>query len=130
MSDEPWPALLVVDDDDLVREALGSALRRSGFVVRLAAGGEEAVELYRRHGDIGAVLLDVRMPGMDGPEALAALRQINPAVRCCFMSSYIEGYSREELLALGANDFFLKPISLAELVVIIRHLFGRPEDHA
>ena len=125
MPEEVRPSLLVVDDDDLVRESLASALRRSGFVVRLAAGGEEAVELYRRHGaDIAAVLLDVRMPGMDGPNALAALRRLNPAVRCCFMSSYIEGYSREELLALGGDDFFLKPISLAELMTILRQLLG------
>jgi CheY-like chemotaxis protein len=123
MPEEVRPGVLVVDDDQLVRESLGPPLRRCGFAVWLAASGEEAVAIGRQHGGaIGAVLLDVRMPGLDGPQTLDALRAINPAVRCCFMSGYIEGYSREELLAFGAEGFLLKPFSVAEVTRMVRQL--------
>ena len=125
MLDETRPGVLVVDDDDLVREPLGSSLRRSGFAVWLAGSGEEAVAVYREHThEIGVALLDVRMPGMDGPATLAALRSLNPRVRCCFVSGYIEGYSREELRALGADGFFLKPVNPAEVAQALRQILG------
>jgi CheY-like chemotaxis protein len=124
------PCVLVVDDDTLVRESLGSALRRSGFTVHLAASGQEAIEVYRRHGgDIDVVLLDLRMPGMDGPQTLVVLRELNPTVRCCFVTGYIEGYSREELLAMGADDLLFKPVGTAEVVQTLRRLLT-PEGEA
>ena len=125
MPAEAPPCILVVDDDRLVLDSLGSPLRQCGFRVRVAASGEAALETCRQHGqEIRVVLLDVRMPGMDGPQTLAALRQLNPAIRCCFMTGYIEGYSREELLAFRADDFFLKPVSIAEVTQILRGLLG------
>lgn len=125
MSAAACPCVLVVDDDELVRDSLEPSLRRHGFAVRLAGSGEEAVGVYREHGrDIAAVLLDVRMPGMDGPATLLALRALNPHVRCCFVSGYIEGYSREELRALGADGFFLKPVNPAEVAQALRQILG------
>lgn len=125
MPDECGPCVLLVDDDDLVREALGSSLRRSGFTVLPAAGGTEAVDLYRLHGTrVVVVLLDVKMPLMDGPQTLAALRELDSGVRCCFMSGYAEDYSRDQLLALGASHFFIKPFSMMEITVALRQLLG------
>jgi CheY-like chemotaxis protein len=102
--------ILVVDDEPLIRETLGFALAHHGFAVRLAAGGREAVEVFRQHhGAIAVVLLDVRMPGLDGPQTLAELRAIDPRVRCCFMSGHTGDYSAAELLARGAAHVFPKP---------------------
>ncbi len=61
------------------------------------------------------MLLDVRMPGMDGPQTLAALKRINPAVLCCFMTGYAGDYTGEGLLALGAVRLFEKPFQLDEI---------------
>jgi CheY-like chemotaxis protein len=109
--DEPRrPEALVVDDERVLRTLLEHALRRQGFTVRLAAGGQEAAEAYRQHHDtIDIVLLDVHMPGLDGPATLAALRQIDPHVRCCFMSGDTSGPVEATLLALGAARVFPKP---------------------
>src|SRR4051794_9919088 len=80
-------AVLVVDDEVSVRDVLRRFLEHAGFTVWAVAGGQEALELYDRHrNEIGLVLLDVRMTGLDGPRTLAALRRIDPQVRCCFMS--------------------------------------------
>jgi CheY-like chemotaxis protein len=120
MTDEARPGVLVVDDDELLRVALGSALRRAGFTTHLAASGPEALDLYRRQGGIGAVLLDVSMPEMTGPQTLAALRAVNPAVRCCLMS----GYDTQDVRGLG-DDFLLKPFLLDEAVDVLWRLVGR-----
>src|SRR4051812_15644145 len=80
------PTVLVVDDDPWVGMMLEAVLQGQGCQVRLASGGQEALEVYRRHREaIDLVLLDVVMPGMGGCQTLAALRDINPGVRCCFM---------------------------------------------
>src|SRR5262249_13388533 len=80
------PGILVVDDEDSVRRLLQIVLERQGFSVWSAADGRTAIRLYRQYRTtISLVLLDVRMPELDGPQTLAELREFNPAIRCCFM---------------------------------------------
>jgi CheY-like chemotaxis protein len=109
--------VLVVDDSDAVRSVLDTGLRASGFAVWAAAGGREGVSLYLTHRhSIDVILLDVRMPGWDGPGTLAAIRALDSAVPCCFMSGDTGIYTEEDLLALGAVTVFRKPFRLSELV--------------
>ncbi len=127
--------VLVVDDDDLVRALLRAALRQQQFVVHEAADGEEALRVYQRHGqDIDVVLLDVRMPRLDGPHTLAALERINPKVCCCFMSGDLGDYSEDELLGMHAARVFRKPFLTDDLAEGIRQLArrgpGRPAGFA
>jgi CheY-like chemotaxis protein len=107
------PHVLLVDDEPAVRRILGMALARGGLGVRLAASGREAVEVYRdQWRAIDLVLLDVLMPGgLDGVDTLAALREINPGVRCCFMSGDTGCYPVHKLLAMGAVDVLFKPFA-------------------
>ena len=109
------PGVLVADDQESIRTLLSTALQGQGFVVWLAADGGEALNQYWHHrAAIDLVLLDVQMPGLDGPHTLAALRQLNPQVRCCFMSGALGLYTAEELRGLGAGGFLQKPFCLAE----------------
>jgi len=118
--------ILVVDDDDSVRNFLNIGLKHHGFAVWPAADGQQAVQLYQQHAsEIDLVLLDVRMPGLDGPQTLAALRQLNPQVRSCFMTGQAGHYSEEELLKLGAARVFLKPFQLAEMTQFFSQLLGQ-----
>jgi CheY-like chemotaxis protein len=108
--------ILVVDDEEAVRNVLGSGLRQSGFAVWLAANGPEALDLYWRHREgIDLVLLDVRMHGLDGPRTLAALKELNPRIRCCFMSGDLGNNTEEKLYNLGAAAVLSKPFRLAEV---------------
>jgi CheY-like chemotaxis protein len=119
------PGVLVADDHKQVRQMLHTALRAFGFCVTAAADGGEAVEVYRRaRGGIGIALLDVQMPVLDGPQTLAALRQIDPLVRCCFMSGGNGRYAVDELLALGAVAFIPKPFDLDVLARMLRQAAG------
>jgi CheY-like chemotaxis protein len=116
-------SVLVVDDDPAILHLLGVLLPAQGWDVRFADGGTQAVAVYREHrARIAVVLLDVQMPGLDGPQTLAALRAVNPDVRCCFMSAYAGSYSPDDLLALGAVDCFPKPFrSLGDLTARLEH---------
>jgi len=117
------PTILIADDEPVVRALLNSALTIHGFQVLSADDGATAVELYRQTQDaIDLVLLDVRMPGMDGLAALSAIRAINPAVLACFMTGDTGRYTGQELLEAGAATVFLKPFKLDALVQTLRDL--------
>jgi CheY-like chemotaxis protein len=122
----PRPEILVVEDDDGVRRMLDTVLRMYGFGVRTAATGEAAVDSYRRHqATVAVVLLDVQLPGLDGPEVLTRLQAVNPAVRYCFMSGNTGKYAPEDLRARGAVHVFAKPFrSMAELAQTLRGIVG------
>jgi DNA-binding NtrC family response regulator len=110
------PGILVVDDDPMLLALLRAALSRQGLEVWTCDSGQGAVEHYQRHGErIGVVLLDVCMPGLDGPATLAELRRLNPAVQACFMSGYLGGHTTDALQALGAVRLYEKPFRLETL---------------
>jgi CheY-like chemotaxis protein len=113
--------VLVVDDEPIVRNVLTLCLRSVGFAIWQAGDGYEALESYRvRREEIDVVLLDVRMPGLNGPRTFAALREINPEIRCCFMSGDAGEYTVGELLAAGAVGFLAKPFRVAEVEALVR----------
>jgi CheY-like chemotaxis protein len=115
------PGVLVVDDDHLVRILVQLGLERKGFEVWLAPNGREAIEWYREHReDIAVVLLDVCMPGLDGPQTLDALRELNPEVLVCLMSGSTGAYGPEELRQRGAAQVIAKPFFLDDLAHVLR----------
>jgi DNA-binding NtrC family response regulator len=120
------PGVLVVDDDPTIGVLLQIGLGQHGFRVFRALSGREACEVLRQHRlEIEVTLLDVRMPDLDGPQTLDALRRIKPQLRCCFMSGGIGGYTPEALYARGATHLFIKPFDLAQLVQALREVLSR-----
>lgn len=121
--------VLVVDDDHPVRVVVHFGLERSGFAVWSASNGHEAIEVYREHCQrIAAVVLDVRMPGLDGPQTLDALRLLNPNIFACFMSGDMGDYGSEELLRRGANHVLAKPFHL-DILAGVLGLCGKAVPH-
>lgn len=116
------PGVLVVDDDSILRGLLSSGLASEGFPVWSASSGPEAVRIYAEHlRQIDVVLLDVRMPGWDGPRALRSLQALNPGLCCWFMTGMVGRDTERELLSLGAARFFAKPFHFTELVQALHH---------
>jgi CheY-like chemotaxis protein len=119
-------SVLVVDDEMLVRELARDILKRHGFTVLMASGGEDAVERYRQNRDqIAAVVLDILMPDVDGVEAFRRIREINPEARVIISSGYDEGHAAETLLQQGASAFVQKPYRIAELLRVVREVIGK-----
>jgi CheY-like chemotaxis protein len=120
--------ILVVDDEEAVRGVLNIGMSHQGFAVWLAANGQEALDLYRRHRQgIDVVLMDVRMPGLDGPQTLAELQQLNPQVRCCFMSGHLGSYTEWKLCDLGALAVLQKPFRPAEVAQVLWELASKAD---
>jgi signal transduction histidine kinase len=108
--------LLVVDDEEMVLRAQARLLRRLGYKVRLAKGGREALDIYRRlQGEIDLVLLDLIMPEMGGEEAYGRLREIDPRVRVLFTSGYHLDEEAAESACPDCAGFIQKPFDEYEL---------------
>ncbi len=119
--------ILVVDDVGLILTLLKFELEPLGFDVWLAVDGDDALDLFRRHREeIDVVLLDVQMPGLDGPQTLAGLQRVDPNVAVCFMTGHFSIYSEADLLARGAAHVFCKPFRPADVARFLESMFGVP----
>lgn len=115
------PTLLLVDDDDAFRVALGAALGRRGFAVTLATGPAEArsaalTQVFEH------ALVDVRMPGGSGIELVAALRQIDEGTRVVVLTGYGTIANAVEAMRAGAVDYLTKPVDAATCEHALRGL--------
>ena len=109
-------AILVIDDDAVVRRAVSNALDSLGYSPLEATSGAEAVELYRaRRSDIRAVVLDMVMPVMSGKATYLALREVDPDVPVLLMSGYAVNEEVQQILDLGVKGFVAKPHSVEQL---------------
>lgn len=122
--------VLVIDDEENVRDIAQLALEGTGFTVLLAGDGHDAIEIFReRSRDVDAVLLDLSMPRMSGEETLAELRKIHSGVRVVLTS----GYSEEEIAVRFAGEglagFVQKPFRASELVEKIQTALTSPLHH-
>lgn len=115
--------ILVVDDEAALRKMLQAGLGAHGFSIWLADSGPAAIETYQQHrSEIQLVLLDIRMPGMDGVQALGRLREINPDIRCWLMTGDAGRHAHDGLLPSDAHQIVLKPFRLQELLAQIRQV--------
>lgn len=115
--------ILLVDDEEMVRELARTVLEGHGYAIIEACNGQEALDLYvDRHGEIGLVLLDLSMPQLAGDETLRTLRLFDPNVKVMLMSGY-EGSARMDALRdLGPNATMAKPFQNARLARLVREV--------
>jgi DNA-binding response OmpR family regulator len=115
--------ILIVDDEKNIRLTLSQALETLGAEIDTASNGEEALTKLRGR-EFGLILLDIRMPGMDGMEILRRVHEIRPDIRVIMMTAYGTIESAVEAMKLGAVDFLQKPFDPEE----IRELVSRVAD--
>jgi two-component system, response regulator, stage 0 sporulation protein F len=106
--------ILVVDDEAPVREVLSDYFVERGYAVFTAADGEEALAAFAREGP-GIVLLDVRMPGLDGVRVLKRLREADPDVAVIMVTANEDVALARETLSIGAFDYVAKPFDFEHL---------------
>jgi signal transduction histidine kinase len=111
------PCLLVIDDEAPVREAVTDIMALHNVTVRTAVNGQQGIDLFAQHrAEIQLVLLDMSMPGLNGIETLARLRQIDPEIRVILSSGYSQQQIAHEVTVNGRTGFLAKPYDLTTLV--------------
>ncbi|WP_051617286.1 ATP-binding protein [Desulfonatronovibrio hydrogenovorans] len=121
--------ILMVDDEPEILELTGEALESLGYTVISAVNGEQALKIYREHGQaIDLVLLDLNMPGMGGHNCLLELIRHDPGVRVVIASGYSARGHGSQALASGAKGFIAKPYRLTELAVMLRDVLDSKEQ--
>ena len=117
MSDNMRSKILIVEDDEAIRELIHIFLEKSGFEAFTAITAEAALEILKEK-EIGIVLTDVQLPGMNGIELTKIIKQDYEA-DIIIMTGYSLEYSIEEAMARGASDLIIKPIRLEDLLLRI-----------
>lgn len=116
--------ILVVDDEDDFRETIVKRLKGRNLDTVGAASGEEALKLMDKE-DFDVVVLDVRMPGMDGIEALKEMKKKRPLTEVIMLTGHASVESGIQGMQLGAFDYVMKPVPLDELLDKMRQAYER-----
>jgi two-component system, NtrC family, nitrogen regulation response regulator NtrX len=114
------PKILIVDDEEGIRESLASILRDERYTVDAVPSAEEAIERITK-GDFQVVLLDVWLPGIDGMEALGRIQAVNRPPAVIMISGHGSIETAVRATKLGAFDFIEKPLSLEKIIVLVRN---------
>ena len=118
--------ILIVDDEESIRRSLAGILSDEGFETDTVADGEKALTALREGEQApDLVLLDIAMPGRDGVEILAEIRQAWPALPVVMMSGHGTIETAVRATQLGAFDFIEKPLSIEKLLLTLRHALDR-----
>ena len=118
------PTAYVVDDEESIRSLWEWLLASNGVAVRTFASAGAFIEAYRR-GDAGCLVLDVRLPGMSGPELQHHLRREGIGIPIVFMSAHGDVRTAVDAMKGGAVDFIQKPFDYREALAIVRRAFER-----
>jgi PAS domain S-box-containing protein len=126
------PVVLVIDDEEVVRDTISDTLGMHGIPCLVARSGDEGLALYREHAsELGLVLLDLSMPGRSGPDTYRELRRLDPGLPILLSSGYGEKQARLELGTDDLAGFLPKPYREATLVTeILRCLRASPRGGA
>jgi two-component system response regulator PilR (NtrC family) len=116
--------ILVVDDEEIMREILETLLIREGYEVRVASSGHEGLELARAL-PFDAALVDIMMPGMNGIETLDELKRIDEDLAVIIITAYASVESAISAMKSGAFDYITKPFKNEEVLVVVRNAMER-----
>jgi DNA-binding NtrC family response regulator len=124
MSNSRNGMILVVDDEEVMRDILETLLKRAGYDVRLASSGEEGLELARST-PFDAAILDIMMPGINGIETLDELKRIDEDLAVLIITAYASVESAISAMKNGAFDYITKPFKNDEVLVVMRNALER-----
>jgi DNA-binding NtrC family response regulator len=120
--------VLIVDDEDEFRELTCKRLEKHGLHVQTAESGQKALDILA-HSHTDVVLLDYKMPGMDGIETLKGIKMIKPLVEVIILTGHASLDSGIEGMKLGAFDYLMKPIDLPPLLEKLESAFEKKKIH-
>jgi two-component system, NtrC family, nitrogen regulation response regulator NtrX len=114
------PSILIVDDEEGIRQSLALAFQEDGYTVQTATSGEDCLDIVGRR-PIDVILLDIWLPGIDGMQTLARLRETEPTPMVIMISGHGNIETAVRATKLGAFDFVEKPLSLDKIGLVIKN---------
>jgi DNA-binding NtrC family response regulator len=124
MTVSPLPKILLVDDEERFRTNLSKMLAAQGFDVTAVDSGLKALDEMAHH-SYDVILLDMRMPAMNGLETLTAIKQSHPDTEVIFLTGHASVDAAMEIIRLGGSEYLLKPCPLEEVIAKIEIAFER-----
>ena len=123
------PKILIVDDEEALRFLLASELEAEAFDVQSAGDGDEAIEMVRKKVEqsekYDVILLDIKMPKVDGFEVLKFVKGNVPETKVIMLTAYADVKNAIESLRQGASDFVSKPYDLDDILTSINRALGK-----
>ncbi|NTW67937.1 MAG: sigma-54-dependent Fis family transcriptional regulator, partial [Nitrospirae bacterium] len=116
----PIETILIVDDEESIRQSLAGILRDEGYEVASAASGREALELLTE-AQPALALLDIAMPDMDGIETLRRFKETRPEMQVIMITGHGTIDTAVQTTKMGAYDFLQKPLSLERVSLAVKH---------
>jgi signal transduction histidine kinase/CheY-like chemotaxis protein len=118
--------ILLVEDDDVVVDISQKILTRLGYQTLVAKTGEEAIKIFKKTDEkFDLVLLDMKLPDIDGKKIFSAIKETRPGLKVIILSGYSLDGPVQEILDAGADGFIQKPFSLSTLSTQIREVLGK-----
>jgi PAS domain S-box-containing protein len=117
--------ILIAEDDETSDFLITTMLKNSSSELMHVNSGDQAVDTCQRHSDLDLVLMDIKMPGIDGYEATRQIRRFNKEVIIIAQTAYGLAGDREKALESGCNDYISKPINKEELLLLLQKYFNQ-----
>ncbi|MBF0491019.1 MAG: response regulator, partial [Candidatus Omnitrophica bacterium] len=102
--------ILLVDDEDVIRDSVGTLLRENGFDVTTASGVDEALGIIKKEKEFNTVISDIKMPKKNGIELLKAVKEISEDIPVILLTGYADLETAQKAVTHGAYDYINKPV--------------------
>ena len=119
-------SVLIVDDEQDMREGLSDLLETRGYSVKLAENGRKALDIYKNQ-SVDCILTDIDMPEMNGMDLLKSVLKENPDEAVIIMTGYSSIQGAVEAIKLGAKDYFTKPFNINEIEKVIENVYNKKQ---
>jgi DNA-binding NtrC family response regulator len=123
------PLVLLVDDETPFVETMTKRLEKRDLKIIVAFSGEEALEILSKNRNTDVVILDVKMPGMNGIETLEKIRNQFPLIEVIMLTGHATVESAIEGMKLGAIDYLMKPCEIEQLMAKVQEATKKKRDH-
>ncbi len=123
------PFVLLVDDETPFLETMTKRLAKRNLSVKSALSGQAALEVLDQNPSIDVIILDVKMPGMDGIEALKKIKSSHPLTEVIMLTAHATVESAIEGMKLGAFDYLMKPCDMEQLMSKVQEATAKKRQH-
>lgn len=123
------PFIMIVDDEIPFVETVVKRLGKRNIETLAAFSAEEGLEKLKTHQNLEVIVLDIKMPGMDGIAALKEIKRLVPLVEVIMLTGHATIESAIEAMKLGASDFLMKPCDIEELILKVEEAIKKKREH-